>query len=73
MIQSTIPQSVHTRFELKASTVKLQKLCEVGIEYQTDYSTWPFATIEATQADIRQLNIKLALYAVPITALKYKP
>ncbi len=68
-----IPQIVHTRFELKASTVKLQKLCEVGLDIHNEHRAWLFATIKQTQAEIRQLNIQLGEIAVPFTALKYAP
>lgn len=56
-----IPQIVHTTFELKACTVKLQKLSEKGLPLG-EHRAWHFAAIKATQKEIIELKKKLAIH-----------
>jgi hypothetical protein len=68
-----IPKIVHTRFELKACTVKLTKLCDTQLEAVSNHLQWQYDTIEALQAEISRLNTKLALSAMHVTAMRYRP
>lgn len=65
-----IPQIVHTTFELKACTVKLQKLSEIGLPFG-EHRAWYFDTLKATQKEIKELKKKLAM-PQPFTSLLYK-
>lgn len=67
-----IPIAHHQTLELKACTVKLEKLSALGIPLN-QYRDWYFETIKETQAEIKRLNMILSIRGAPFTALKYKP
>ncbi len=67
-----IPQNAHLKLELKACYIKMQKVGDVCLSIDCQYRQWAFDTIKATQVEIKQLKIKLALTALPFTALKFR-
>lgn len=71
-IQS-LPQQMHLKLELKACYVKIGKIGDACLLVDTQYRKWAFDTIKATQLEIKQLKLKLAISAAPFTALKYRP
>jgi hypothetical protein len=64
-----IPQKTHTVFELKACTIKLQKISEAYIAIEHEY--WLYNTIDSTNAEIQLLQQQLGIIAKPFTALQY--
>lgn len=72
MIVQTIPPQAHLKLELKACYVKIQKIGDVCLSIESQHKQWAFDTLKSTQAEIKQLKIKLALTAVPFTALKFR-
>lgn len=68
-----ITQHTHWMLELKACYVKIGKVGDSCLTIDSQHRQWAFDTIKATQAEIKQLKVKLALRAVPFTALKFRP
>lgn len=68
-----VPQHLHDLMELQACYIKMDKIGSIHLLLPNEHRQWAFNSLKTTQAEIKQLQLKLARNAVAFTALKFQP